>query len=82
MNLRQRAFRLFEDAVDMSPGEFAEFVDRSCGQDDDLRFSDWGQTSTELAPAVYLRGLPSQLDLSQMPPDGWPIELAAGRKEP
>ena len=52
------------------------------GEVDGVRFSDWGQTTSELAPAVYLRGLPAQLDLSQMPPDGWPIELAAGTTEP
>jgi hypothetical protein len=48
---------------------------------DDLRFSDWGQAETELAPAVYLRGLPAELDLAQMPVDGWPIELASGTTE-
>jgi hypothetical protein len=52
------------------------------GEVDGARFSDWGQALSELAPAVYLRGLPAQLDLSQMPPDGWPIELAAGTTEP
>jgi hypothetical protein len=47
------------------------------GQIDDLRFSDWVETDLVLEPAVYLRGLPAQLDLAQMPPDGWPVELSA-----
>jgi hypothetical protein len=51
------------------------------GVKDDLRFSDWAQTETELAPAIYLRGLPAELDLAQMPSDGWPIELASGTTE-
>jgi hypothetical protein len=51
------------------------------GEVDNLRFSDWAQTSLELAPAVYLRGLPTQLDLSQMPAEGWPVELGSGTQE-
>ena len=50
-------------------------------QSGDIRFSDWIQQSVELAPAVYLRGLPAQLDLSQMPVGGWPIELASSTLE-
>ncbi|MCB9140199.1 MAG: VWA domain-containing protein [Caldilineaceae bacterium] len=46
-----------------------------------LRFSDWAQSETQLAPAVYLRGLPGELDLARMPADGWPIELASGATE-
>ncbi len=48
---------------------------------DGLRFSDWAQTETELAPAIYLRGLPAELDLAQMPADGWSIDLASGTIE-
>ena len=51
------------------------------GEVDDLRFGDWAQTSIGLEPAVYLRGLPAQLDLSQMPDGGWPIELTSGTVE-
>ena len=48
------------------------------GEVNDLRFGDWAQTSVGLEPAVYLRGLPTQLDLAQMPEGGWPVELASG----
>ncbi|HXF61525.1 MAG TPA: hypothetical protein VNK95_07905, partial [Caldilineaceae bacterium] len=51
------------------------------GEMDNIRFSDWAETSLELAPAVYLRGLPTQLDLGQMPPEGWPVELGSGTQE-
>lgn len=51
------------------------------GEVDNLRFSDWAETTLELAPAVYLRGLPSQLDLAQMPAEGWPVELGSGTLE-
>jgi hypothetical protein len=51
------------------------------GQKDGIRFGDWEQTDLEMAPAVYLRGLPGELDLAQMPVEGWPIELTAGTTE-
>ncbi len=51
------------------------------GQLDGVRFSDWAKTELALAPAVYLRGLPAQLDLSTMPADGWPVELGSGTLE-
>ena len=50
-------------------------------QSGDLRFSDWAQTSVGLEPAVYLRGIPAQLDLAQMPAEGWPVELTSGTVE-
>ncbi len=50
-------------------------------QSGDLRFSDWAQTSVGLEPAVYLRGIPAQLDLAQMPAAGWPVELTSGTVE-
>ncbi len=50
-------------------------------QSGDLRFSDWAQTSVGLEPAVYLRGIPAQLDLAQMPAEGWPAELTSGTVE-
>lgn len=51
------------------------------GEVDDLRFGDWAQTAVGLEPAVYLRGLPAQLDLAQMPDEGWPVELTSGTLE-
>jgi hypothetical protein len=51
------------------------------GEMDNVRFSDWAQAELALAPAVYLRGLPAQLDLAQMPADGWPVELGSGTQE-
>ncbi len=51
------------------------------GQRGDIRFSDWDQTTLALEPAVYLSGLPAQLDLGQMPADGWPVELASSTLE-
>lgn len=51
------------------------------GEVDNVRFSDWAQTELALSPAVYLRGLPTQLDLAQMPADGWPVELGSGTLE-
>jgi hypothetical protein len=51
------------------------------GEMDNVRFSDWAQTELALSPAVYLRGLPAQLDLAQMPADGWPVELGSGTQE-
>lgn len=49
---------------------------------DGLRFSDWGEASLGLKPAVQLRGLPAEIDLAQMPPGGWPVELSSGTTEP
>jgi hypothetical protein len=51
------------------------------GEIDDVRFSDWAQAELALSPAVYLRGLPAQLDLAQMPADGWAVELGSGTLE-
>lgn len=51
------------------------------GQVEGVRFSDWAQAELALSPAVYLRGLPAQLDLAQMPADGWPVELGSGTQE-
>ncbi len=51
------------------------------GQIDGVRFSDWAQAELALSPAVYMRGLPAQLDLAQMPADGWPVELGSGTQE-
>jgi hypothetical protein len=51
------------------------------GEMNNIRFSDWAQTEMALAPAVFLRGLPDQLDLSQMPADGWPVELGSSTQD-
>lgn len=50
-------------------------------QKEGLRFSDWGQATLSLKPAVQVRGLPAQLDLAQMPAAGWPIEISSGTTE-
>lgn len=47
----------------------------------EIRFSDWAQADLALSPAVYLRGLPAELDLAQMPAEGWPVELGSGTQE-
>ncbi len=52
------------------------------GRVNDVRFSDWAQADLALDPAVYLRGLPAQLDLGQMPAQGWTVELGSGTLEP
>jgi hypothetical protein len=44
----------------------------------DLHFGDWIETTLDVEPAVYLRGLPDSLDLGQMPADGWAISILAG----
>lgn len=51
------------------------------GNADSIRYGDWAQMDLALAPAVYLRGLPTQLDLAQMPTEGWPVDLASSTLE-
>ena len=48
---------------------------------DGLRFGDWAEANLNVEPAVYLRGLPSPIDLNRMPPEGWPITVGAGTAE-
>ena len=48
---------------------------------EDVRFGDWAETSLDIEPAVYLRGLPTVLDLAQMPAEGWPLTVLAGTTE-
>jgi len=48
---------------------------------DSLRFGDWAETTLSVEPAVYLRGLPSPIDLNRMPVDGWPVTVGAGTSE-
>ena len=51
------------------------------GEIDGLRFSDWATAELSLEPAVYLQGLPANIDLAQMPAAGWPIQLSSGTTE-
>ena len=51
-------------------------------QKDGIRFSDWAQSDFSLKPAVYVQGLPTLLDLAQLPNDGWPLELSSGTTDP
>ena len=48
---------------------------------DGLRFSDWGESTFSLKPAVYVRGLPAVFDLTQMTDTGWSIEIGSGTTE-
>lgn len=48
------------------------------GTTNGIRFSDWAQTSLELEPAVFLRGLPNTIDLAEMPANGWRVQVGAG----
>jgi hypothetical protein len=47
----------------------------------DIRFGDWAEGILNVEPAIYLRGLPTTIDLRQMPADGWPISIMAGTTE-
>jgi len=51
------------------------------GTKDGIRFGDWGQTGLSLKPAISLQGLLTQLDLAQMPADGWPVAVTIGTAE-
>ena len=48
---------------------------------DDVRFGDWAEATLAVEPAVYLRGLPSPIDLNRMPAEGWPVTVGAGTAE-
>jgi hypothetical protein len=48
---------------------------------DGVRFGDWAEATLSVEPAVYLRGLPSPIDLNRMPAEGWPITVGAGTAE-
>jgi len=47
----------------------------------DAMFGDWAETSLTMEPAVYLRGLPTPLNLKAQPPDGWPVTVSVGTIE-
>ncbi len=51
------------------------------GQKDGIHFGDWGQAELSLKPAIALTGLPTELDLAQMPVDGWPVAITVGTTE-
>jgi len=44
-------------------------------------FGDWAETTLAIEPAVYLRGLPAQLNLKAQPPGGWPVTVTVGTTE-
>lgn len=48
---------------------------------DGVRFGDWAEATLAVEPAVYLRGLPSPIDLNRMPAEGWPVTVGAGTAE-
>ncbi|MBI3959723.1 MAG: VWA domain-containing protein, partial [Chloroflexi bacterium] len=48
---------------------------------DGIRFGDWAEATLAVEPAVYLRGLPSPIDLNRMPAEGWPVTVGAGTAE-
>ncbi len=48
---------------------------------DGVRFGDFAQTPLDVAPSVYLRGLPAEIDLAKMPYGGWPLTVQAGTVE-
>ncbi len=70
-----------DEAFQPADGRDYEITYVVTGQSGDLRFGDWAQTNIGLEPAVYLRGLPAQLDLAQMPDGGWPVEVTSGTVE-
>jgi hypothetical protein len=51
------------------------------GRVEGVSFGDWAEARLDVEPAVYLRGLPQPLDLSQQPPEGWPVSIVAGTTE-
>ncbi len=44
---------------------------------DGVRFGDYARTVLEVEPAIYVRGLPADIDLAKMPPAGWPLTVQA-----
>ena len=46
-----------------------------------LRFGDYARTLLEVEPAIYVRGLPADIDLAKMPPQGWPLTVQASTLE-
>ena len=48
---------------------------------DGVRFGDYARTLMEVEPAIYVRGLPADIDLAKMPPEGWPLTVQASTVE-
>lgn len=48
---------------------------------DGLRFGDYARTRLEVEPAIYVRGLPADINLAKMPPQGWPLTIRANTLE-
>lgn len=51
------------------------------GQSGGMRFGDWAETALIMEPAVYLRGMPAQIDLAKVPAEGLPVTVVAGTTE-
>ena len=48
---------------------------------DGVRFGDFARTPLEVEPAIYVRGLPTDIDLAKMPYEGWPLSVRASTVE-
>ena len=48
---------------------------------DGVRFGDYARTFLEVEPAIYVRGLPADIDLAKMPPEGWSLTVQASTVE-
>ena len=48
---------------------------------DGLRFGDYARSRLEVEPAIYVRGLPPDINLAKMPPQGWPLTIQANTLE-
>ena len=48
---------------------------------DGVRFGDFARIPLEVEPAVYVRGLPADIDLAKMPHEGWPLTVQASTVE-
>ncbi len=48
---------------------------------DGVRFGDYARTLLEVDPAIYVQGLPADIDLAKMPPEGWPLTIQASTVE-
>ncbi len=46
-----------------------------------VRFGDYARTLLEVEPAIYVKGLPADIDLAKMPPEGWPLTVQASTVE-
>ena len=48
---------------------------------DGVRFGDFARTPLEVEPAIYVRGLPTDIDLAKMPYEGWLLSVRASTVE-